>query len=71
MREEWFHDKYNVGLTAGASAPEVLIQQVISQLKAWGFKEIIIEQGAQEHIIFVLPKKLRTEQTPESTSLSV
>lgn len=70
MREEWFDDKYNVGLTAGASAPEVLIQQVISQLEAWGFEEIITDQGAQEHIIFVLPKKLRTEHTPEPASLA-
>ncbi|MFH4415856.1 MAG: 4-hydroxy-3-methylbut-2-enyl diphosphate reductase [Neisseriaceae bacterium] len=59
LRPEWFSDKYFVGLTAGASAPEILVQEVIMQLKKWGFNQILVNEGVEESIVFVLPRELR------------
>ncbi|QRN41199.1 MAG: 4-hydroxy-3-methylbut-2-enyl diphosphate reductase [Neisseriaceae bacterium] len=60
LEKAWFEDKYNVGLTAGASAPEVLVNQVLEQLREWGFEHIKENSGTEENIVFVLPKELRT-----------
>lgn len=60
LSENWFLDKYRVGVTAGASAPEILVKEVLDVLKGWGFKHIIENPGAEENIVFVLPKELRT-----------
>ncbi|MBV8910691.1 MAG: 4-hydroxy-3-methylbut-2-enyl diphosphate reductase, partial [Gammaproteobacteria bacterium] len=66
LRQEWFAGKRTVGLTAGASAPELLVQQVIAQLTRWGGetpREII---GREEHVVFSLPRELRrlSEKSP-------
>lgn len=60
LKENWFLTKYRIGVTAGASAPEILVKEVLDTLKSWGFKHIIENPGAKENIVFVLPKKLRT-----------
>ena len=59
LQREWFDGKNKVGVTAGASAPEVLVQDVIQQIKDWGVEQV--EQGntVEENIVFVLPKELR------------
>ena len=59
LQREWFDGKNKVGVTAGASAPEVLVQDVIQQIKDWGVEQV--EQGntVDENIVFVLPKELR------------
>ena len=64
MCREWFADSDTVGVTAGASAPEVLVQEVIEQLKAWGGTSTIEIQGIEEKVVFSLPKELKkhTEQ---------
>jgi 4-hydroxy-3-methylbut-2-enyl diphosphate reductase len=59
LRAEWFEGKQTVGVTAGASAPEVLVQQVIGQLARWGAaapREVV---GREEHVLFTLPRELR------------
>ncbi len=48
-----------VGVTAGASAPEVLVQGVIAQLRQWGGEVAAELDGRKEHVIFALPKALR------------
>jgi len=56
---EWFEGKRAVGVTAGASAPELLVQQVVQRLCEWGGegpREIV---GRQEDIVFSLPRELR------------
>ena len=58
---EWFAGKRQVGVTAGASAPEVLVQEVIATLKDWGHDTLREGEGAEESIVFVLPKELRGE----------
>ena len=59
LRREWFAGKQKVGVTAGASAPEVLVEAVIAQLRDWGINGIEQGSGEDENIVFVLPKELR------------
>ncbi|MDK4698296.1 4-hydroxy-3-methylbut-2-enyl diphosphate reductase [Kingella negevensis] len=59
LQREWFEGKNKVGLTAGASAPEVLVQEVIKQIQTWGINDIQQGKGEEETIVFVLPKELR------------
>ncbi|MCF6252633.1 MAG: 4-hydroxy-3-methylbut-2-enyl diphosphate reductase [Methylococcaceae bacterium] len=59
MRESWFKNTTVVGVTAGASAPEVLVQEVISQLKRWGGESAVEIQGIEEKVVFSMPKELR------------
>ena len=59
LRQEWFEGKRAVGLTAGASAPELLVQQVIAQLTLWGGEPPREITGREEHVIFSLPRELR------------
>jgi 4-hydroxy-3-methylbut-2-en-1-yl diphosphate reductase len=61
LRAEWFTGKRAVGVTAGASAPELLVRQVIEQLARWGAeapREVI---GREERVFFALPRELRRE----------
>jgi len=59
LQREWFEGKQAVGVTAGASAPELLVQQVVARLKEWGGelpREVV---GREEHVVFTLPRELR------------
>ena len=58
LQESWLENKHRVGLTAGASAPDVLVQQVIERLKALGAISVRRMQGVEEHVRFPLPKGL-------------
>jgi 4-hydroxy-3-methylbut-2-enyl diphosphate reductase len=69
LHREWFDGVKTVGLTAGASAPEILVQGVIAQLRQWGGEVAEELQGRTEHVIFALPKALR-EVAKDRTSLS-
>ena len=59
LQEAWFDGKRRVGLTAGASAPEILVRQVIDRIKALGAVSIRKMDGVQETIKFPLPKGLK------------
>lgn len=59
MQRGWFDGVGVVGVTAGASAPEVLVQEVISQLKQWGGQSTVEIQGIEEKVVFSLPKGLK------------
>jgi 4-hydroxy-3-methylbut-2-en-1-yl diphosphate reductase len=59
MQREWFVDKRAVGVTAGASAPEVQVQQVIEQLRRWGGEVSREVLGREERVYFSLPRELR------------
>lgn len=54
----WVEGKNRIGVTAGASAPEVLVQQVIDRLKALGVNSVRELDGVQENVTFPLPKGL-------------
>ena len=59
LKKEWFVGKERVGITAGASAPEVLVQEVVDTVHGWGFETVREGEGEEESIVFVLPKELR------------
>jgi 4-hydroxy-3-methylbut-2-enyl diphosphate reductase len=61
LKSEWFEGKTRVGLTAGASAPELLVEQVIAKLRALGATAVRNLPGVEEHLKFPLPKGLRIE----------
>jgi len=61
LRAEWFEGKSRVGLTAGASAPEILVQQVIERIRALGAVAVRKMDGIEETIKFPLPKGLKQE----------
>jgi 4-hydroxy-3-methylbut-2-enyl diphosphate reductase len=67
----WFEGANKVGLTAGASAPDILVQEVIARLRALGAVSVRTLDGIQETIKFPLPKglKLDTVENPEPGSL--
>ncbi|AWT48600.1 4-hydroxy-3-methylbut-2-enyl diphosphate reductase [Psychrobacter sp. YP14] len=59
MKKEWFAGVGAVGVTAGASAPEILIQEVLNQLQQWGGDLPDELKGIEENVTFSLPKELR------------
>ncbi len=59
INPEWIKNRSSIGITAGASAPEVLVKQVIDKLKACGAEAPIEMDGTPENISFSLPKALR------------
>ena len=60
IQREWLQGKINIGVTAGASAPEVLVEEVIEQLKEWGVENVVEAPGIQESVVFSLPRELYT-----------
>jgi 4-hydroxy-3-methylbut-2-enyl diphosphate reductase len=61
LRPEWLVGKQHVGITAGASAPEILVSQVIEQLKAFGAVSVRAMDGLTENVVFPLPKGLNAK----------
>ena len=61
MKQEWFVTTKAVGVTAGASAPEILVQEVIQQLKLWGGDITSEIQGIEEKVVFSLPRELKNK----------
>ena len=59
IQPAWFDGKKTVGVTAGASAPEVLVQHVVERLKALGGTTAEEVAGRKEHIVFSLPRPLQ------------
>ena len=59
LKREWFEGKKVAGVTAGASAPETLVQQVVARLREWGGLEGVEVVGREEKIVFGLPQTLR------------
>ncbi|MGC2457257.1 MAG: 4-hydroxy-3-methylbut-2-enyl diphosphate reductase [Gallionellaceae bacterium] len=63
LQAEWLQGKQQIGITAGASAPEVLVQNVIERLRQMGIANVQELQGVNEHVIFPLPKALNPAAT--------
>jgi 4-hydroxy-3-methylbut-2-enyl diphosphate reductase len=66
MDEQWFSNARAVGVTAGASAPEVLVQGVIAKLVSFGGNLPQELDGVDETITFALPKELRPPRVPKA-----
>ncbi len=61
IQREWLDGSPRIGLTAGASAPEVLVEGVITQLREWGADRIEEQDGIREQVVFPLPRELKTD----------
>lgn len=61
IKPEWFENIKNIGLTAGASAPEVLVQGVVAKIKEISSSEVVVSdmEGITESTFFALPRKVR------------
>jgi 4-hydroxy-3-methylbut-2-enyl diphosphate reductase len=59
LQREWFEGKRAVGVTAGASAPESLVKEVVERLREWGGREAVEVVGREENVVFGLPQALR------------
>lgn len=62
LQREWFDGKQCIGITAGASAPDVLVRGVITRLQEWGAEEAVEVEGRPENVTFSMPKELRVRQ---------
>jgi 4-hydroxy-3-methylbut-2-enyl diphosphate reductase len=58
LRPEWIAGRSRIGVTAGASAPEVLVQEVVQRLKSLGAASVRPLEGITEHVAFTLPREL-------------
>jgi len=68
LKPEWLVNKRKIGVSAGASAPEILVQEVIEKLQQLGAEKVQELQGVVEHVIFQLPKNLTSAPTKQSAS---
>lgn len=59
IEDSWLQGKSRIGVTAGASAPEVLVKQVLERLQALGAAEAVEMSGVEENIVFSMPRELR------------
>lgn len=59
IEQQWIEGKKRIGVSAGASAPETLVRDVISQLQTWGASVVREQHGREENITFSLPSALR------------
>ena len=62
IQKAWLEGAEHVGVTAGASAPEVLVQGVVNRLKEWGAVSASERAGREENVEFAVPKELRVKQ---------
>lgn len=70
LKPEWFEGKSRIGLTAGASAPEVLVHEVIERVRALGAVSVRKMDGIEETIKFPLPKGLKLDDIPPPGHIS-
>ncbi|ATA53119.1 MULTISPECIES: 4-hydroxy-3-methylbut-2-enyl diphosphate reductase [Variovorax] len=70
LKPEWFEGKSRIGLTAGASAPEVLVHEVIERVRAFGAVSVRKMDGIEETIKFPLPKGLKLDDIPPPGHIS-
>jgi len=64
LQKEWFEGKRAAGVTAGASAPELLVSRVVARLREWGGQVADEVVGREENVVFALPRELRKSAPP-------
>ena len=62
IQPDWFNGVQTIGVTAGASAPEELVQSVIARMKQFGVTDVEELQGLEENMFFEVPKELRVKE---------
>ncbi len=58
IRPEWLEGRTRIGITAGASAPEVLVRAILARLEHLGVTEVSEMEGSPERVVFELPAEL-------------
>ena len=61
MKEEWLEGVATVGVTSGASVPEILVEELLARLKEYGFSDVEVVTKAEEHLLFSMPPELRKD----------
>ncbi len=61
MKEEWLEGVLTVGVTSGASVPEILVEELLARLKEYGFDDVEVTTKAEEHLLFSMPPELRKD----------
>jgi 4-hydroxy-3-methylbut-2-en-1-yl diphosphate reductase len=61
LEESWFEGALTVGVTSGASVPEILVRDVLARLAELGFEDVEDVDAVEEHMVFALPQELRRE----------
>jgi 4-hydroxy-3-methylbut-2-enyl diphosphate reductase len=61
LEPEWFEGAVTVGLTSGASVPEILVRDVLARLAELGFDDVEVVDAVEEHMVFALPQELRRD----------
>ena len=59
VHPEWLEGVQSVGVTAGASAPDVLVQEILERLRALGVTSVREEDGERETVVFQMPAELQ------------
>jgi len=62
LRREWLEGIERIGLTAGASAPDVLVSEVVARLQSWGAETVEEAAGRPERVVFALPRALQVAE---------
>jgi 4-hydroxy-3-methylbut-2-en-1-yl diphosphate reductase len=65
LKAEWIAGKKRIGVTAGASAPEVLVEQLVARLKEMGAASVRPLEGITESVVFTLPRELAAGRQPK------
>ncbi|WP_348790183.1 4-hydroxy-3-methylbut-2-enyl diphosphate reductase [Leifsonia sp. NPDC080035] len=71
IRQEWLEGVATVGVTSGASVPEVLVQEVLQDLSGAGYAEVQEVKTAEEDLMFSLPKELRKDITGKQDARAI
>ena len=61
MKEEWLEGVRTVGVTSGASVPEILVEELLAKLSEHGFSDVEVVTKAEEHLLFSMPPELRKD----------
>jgi 4-hydroxy-3-methylbut-2-enyl diphosphate reductase len=61
LEPEWFEGAATVGVTSGASVPEILVRDVLARLAELGFADVEDVDAVEEHMVFALPQELRRD----------
>lgn len=70
IHDDWFDDVYSVGVSSGASVPEVLVDEVLANLAERGYGSVELVQTAEEDVQFSLPKELRKDMKAAGEEVS-
>jgi 4-hydroxy-3-methylbut-2-enyl diphosphate reductase len=68
IQRAWIEGRERIGITAGASAPEVLVSQVVERLREWGATDVVECRGREERVTFSLPRPLQSVRRTQGGS---